>query len=95
MALIEPGREERPRSSRHSLSGEHWAFSSIYSEGECSKGIVMDTATYAAIAVLPWNVLQRMAHIVVSEAEFVPLNLSYISKSRIHLYQATGPCNDL
>jgi hypothetical protein len=55
----------------------------------------MDTATYAAIAALPWNVIQRMAHIVVSEVEFVPLNLSYISKSRIHLYRATGPCNDL
>jgi len=55
----------------------------------------MDIATYAAVAVLPLNVVQRAASTVGSEVEFVPLDLSYLSRSRIHLFQATGPCNDI
>jgi len=55
----------------------------------------MDIATYAAVAVLPLNVVQWVADTVHTEGEFVPLNLSCFSRSRIHLFQATGPCNDL
>lgn len=43
------------------------------------------------IAALPWSVVQRIEHPVGPEAEFVPLNLSYISRLCIHLFQATGP----
>ena len=72
----------------------HWAFSSIYNEGEYSDNLAMDTATYAAVAALPWNVVQGI-HPVGPEAEFVPFNLSYLSSLWIRLFQATGPCNDL
>jgi hypothetical protein len=47
------------------------------------------------IAALPWSVVQRIEHPVGPEAEFVPLNLSYISRLCIHLFQATGPCKDI
>jgi hypothetical protein len=55
----------------------------------------MDIATYAAVAVLPLNVVKIVAHTVGPEVEFVPLVLSYFERSRIHLFRATGPCNDL
>jgi hypothetical protein len=55
----------------------------------------MDTATYAAIAALPRNLIQRLDHRLDPEAEFVPLNLSYIRRMFFRLFQATGPCNDL
>ena len=55
----------------------------------------MDTATYAAAAALPWSIVQSAEHPIGSEADFGPLNLSYITLSWIRLFQATGPCNDL
>jgi hypothetical protein len=54
----------------------------------------MDTATYAAVAVLPQN-LRTAAHPIISETEFVPLRLFYISAAWMHLFETTGPCNDL
>jgi hypothetical protein len=58
-------------------------------------GIAMDTATYAAAAALTWSVVQSTEHPIGSEADFVPLDLSYITRSWMRLFQATGPCNDL
>ena len=55
----------------------------------------MDTASYAAVAVLPWSVVQSIEHAVGSEPEFVPLNLSYITNWWPRLFQSTGPCNDI
>ena len=55
----------------------------------------MDTMTYASVAVLPWSIAQNNKPAGGPEAEFDPLDLSYISSSWIRLFQATGPCNDL
>lgn len=54
----------------------------------------MDTATYAAVAVLPQN-LQSTAYPVISETEFVPLRLFYINAAWIRLFETTGSCNDV
>jgi hypothetical protein len=55
----------------------------------------MDTATYAAAAVLPWSVAQSTKRPIGSEADLAPSNLSYIKRWWIGLFQATGPCNGL
>jgi hypothetical protein len=55
----------------------------------------MDTITYASVAVLPWSVAQNNQRAGLSEAEFDPLELSYLSSSWTRLFEATGPCNDL
>jgi hypothetical protein len=55
----------------------------------------MDTASYAAVAVLPWSVVQSIEDAVGSEPEFVPFNLSYITNWWLRLFQSTGPCNDI
>jgi len=39
----------------------------------------MDTMTYASIAALPWSVAQNRKQLLPAEAEFTPLNLSYIA----------------
>jgi hypothetical protein len=39
----------------------------------------MDTMTYASVAALPWSVAQHNKHPVAPEAEFTPLDLSYIT----------------
>jgi hypothetical protein len=57
--------------------------------------ISMDTATYAAAAALPWSVVQSTEHPIGSEADLLPLDLSYITRSWTRLFRATGPCNDL
>ena len=38
----------------------------------------MDTMTYALVAALPWSVAQQNKHLVAREAEFTPIDLSYI-----------------
>jgi hypothetical protein len=56
----------------------------------------MDTITYASVAVLPWSIVQSSKRPLVPEADFVPLDLTYlVSRSWLRLFQATGPCNDL
>jgi hypothetical protein len=50
----------------------------------------MDTATYAAAAVLPWSVAQSTKRPIRSEADLAPSNLSYITRWWIRLFQATG-----
>ena len=55
----------------------------------------MDTVTYASVAVLPCNALQSIVRPSVPEAEFVPLNLAYLTRAWLRLFQLTGSCNDL
>jgi hypothetical protein len=57
----------------------------------------MDTITYASVAALPLSIVRSSKHRpLVPEADFVPLNLTYlVSRSWLRLFQATGPCNDL
>jgi hypothetical protein len=40
----------------------------------------MDTMTYASVAALPKSVAQSKKYIAVPEAEFTPLDLSYIRR---------------
>jgi hypothetical protein len=40
----------------------------------------MDTMTYASVAVLPWSVAEQNKHLVIREAEFTPMDLSYIAR---------------
>jgi hypothetical protein len=54
----------------------------------------MDTATYAAVAVLPQS-LRSTAQPMIPETEFVPLRLFYINTAWMCLFETTGPCNDL
>ena len=54
----------------------------------------MDTATYAAVAVLPQN-LPNTARPSIPEPEFVPLRWFYINAAWICRFEMTGPCNDL
>ena len=56
----------------------------------------MDTVTYAAVAALPWSIVQRTKRPAMPEVDFVPLDFRFlISHSWLRLFQATGPCNDL
>jgi hypothetical protein len=43
----------------------------------------MDITTYAATAVLPWIVVQSTKYPIGSEADLLPLNFSYITRSSI------------
>jgi hypothetical protein len=43
----------------------------------------METMTYAAVAALPWSVVQNKKHPLVPEAEFTPLDLSRITQKWI------------
>ncbi|MBV9999272.1 MAG: hypothetical protein JO015_09175 [Verrucomicrobia bacterium] len=54
----------------------------------------MDTATYAAVAVLPQN-LRNTAQPVIPETEFVPLSWSYINAAWLYRFETTGSCNDV
>jgi hypothetical protein len=51
----------------------------------------MDTTTYAAVAVLPWSIAQNNKRAGVTETEFDPLDLSFLSSAWLRLL----PCNDL
>jgi len=51
----------------------------------------MDTTTYAAAAVLPWSIAQNNKRPGIPEAEFDPLDLSFLSTAWMRLL----PCNDL
>jgi hypothetical protein len=50
----------------------------------------MDTATYAAAAVLPVECRSKYKTPDCSEADLAPSNLSYITRWWIRLFQATG-----
>ena len=56
----------------------------------------MDTATYAAAVVLPWSVAPSTKRPIGFEGDLAPLNVSYLTRWWICLFQSTGrPCNDL
>ncbi|MBV8898702.1 MAG: hypothetical protein JOY92_01125 [Verrucomicrobia bacterium] len=56
----------------------------------------MDTITYASVAVLPWSIAQGKKRPLVPEADFVPLDLTYVAnRAWLRRFQATGPCNDI
>jgi hypothetical protein len=51
----------------------------------------MDTATYAAAAVLPWSVAQSTKRPIGSEADLAPSNLSCITRWWIPPVSGNGP----
>jgi hypothetical protein len=55
----------------------------------------MDTATYAATAMLPRGVIRKTEHPLAPEVDFLRLDLSEIARSWIWRFYATGPCNDI
>jgi hypothetical protein len=55
----------------------------------------MDTATYAATAMLPRSVIQTTERSLGSEGDFLPFDLSEIARRWIWRFYATGPCNDI
>jgi hypothetical protein len=55
----------------------------------------MDTATYAATAMLPWSVIQKTEHPREPEVDVRPFDFSEIARRWIWRYYATGPCNDI
>jgi hypothetical protein len=42
--------------------------------------IVVDTMTYASVAMLPWSVAQDRSHPVLPEVEFIQLDFSMIKR---------------
>ena len=42
--------------------------------------IVVDTMTYASVAVLPWSIAQDRAHPVLPEVEIIQLDFSMIKR---------------
>ena len=42
--------------------------------------IVVDTMTYASVAILPWSIAQDRAHSVLPEIEFIRLDFSMIKR---------------
>ena len=42
--------------------------------------LIMVRMTYASVGADPWTVVQNKIHPAVAEAEFTPLDLSYISR---------------
>ena len=56
---------------------------------------LMDTATYAATAMLPWSVIQKTAQPLDPDVEFLPFDLSEIARRWVWRFYATGPCNDI
>jgi hypothetical protein len=42
--------------------------------------IVVDTMTYASVAILPWSIAQDRAHSVRPEVEFIRLDFSMIKR---------------
>ena len=73
----------------------NWSFGAIYEDVQKCLAKAMDTATYAAIAVLPHSLIRRMEHPSSPEAELLPLNVSDIARSWIWRFSATGSCNDI
>jgi len=59
------------------------------------RGSRMDTATYAATAMLPQRVIGKLEHPLTPEADFQPFDLSEIAKKWVWRFYATGPCNDI
>jgi hypothetical protein len=55
----------------------------------------MDTATYAATAMLPRSVIRKTEHPLAPEVDFLPFDLSEIARRWIWRFYATGPCNDI
>jgi hypothetical protein len=55
---------------------------------------LMDTATYAATAMLPRSVIKTTEH-PGPEVDFLPFDLSEIARKWIWRFYATGPCNDI
>ena len=55
----------------------------------------MDTATYAAIAMLPRSAIQKTAHPLDPELDFLPFDLSEIARRWVWRFYRTGPCNDI
>jgi hypothetical protein len=55
----------------------------------------MDTATYAATAMLPRSLIQNPAHPLAPEVDFLPFDLSEIARRWVWQFSATGPCNDI
>jgi hypothetical protein len=55
----------------------------------------MDTATYAATAMLPLRVIRKTEHPLGSEVDFVPFDLSEIARRWVWRFYETGPCNDI
>jgi hypothetical protein len=55
----------------------------------------MDTATYAAIAILPRSVIQKAGPSTGPEVDFLPFDLSEVARRWIWRFYATGPCNDI
>ena len=42
--------------------------------------LIMVRMTYALVGADPWTVVQNKAHPAVAEPEFIPLDLSYMSR---------------
>ncbi len=55
----------------------------------------MDTATYAATAMLPRSVIRKTEHPLSPEADFMPFDWSEIGRTWVWRFYATGPCNDI
>jgi hypothetical protein len=72
-----------------------YTFSSIYRQWLTCCSYPMDTATYAAAAALPWNVIQHLKRPCDPEADFLPFDLSEVARSWHWRFQVTGPCNDI
>jgi hypothetical protein len=55
----------------------------------------MDTATYAATAMLPRSVFKKTDFRHDPEVDFLPFDLSEIARKWVWRFCATGPCNDI
>jgi hypothetical protein len=52
---------------------------------------VMERMTHASVGADPWTLVQKKLHPAVAEAEFTPLDLSYIRDDQIGQYVAGTP----
>jgi hypothetical protein len=55
----------------------------------------MDTATYAATAMLPRSLIQKTKPQPDPQVDFRPFDLSEIARSWVWRFYTTGPCNDI
>lgn len=68
------------RGVRYTLRAiESRAIRELQSGSERRKTVV-DTMTYASVAVLPWNIAQDRSHLVLLDVEFIRLNVSMIKR---------------
>jgi hypothetical protein len=68
----------------------------LFTTSRCHVDVyLMDTATYAATAMLPRSVIQKTEHPLDPEVDFLPFDWSEIARRWVWRFYATGPCNDI